>query len=69
MAAISKNAKISKTNPMQPVVDQLREVLIRSVGDTRQCPHCGKNFIPNDRTAAEAWNLFKTLFGSKGGHK
>ncbi len=60
--------KSKKTISIQirPVIDQLKEVLIRSVGDTRQCPYCRKNFVPNDRTAKETWDLFKILFGSSG---
>jgi predicted RNA-binding Zn-ribbon protein involved in translation (DUF1610 family) len=48
-----------------PVMDDLKEVLIRSVGDTRKCPHCGEEFIPKDKTANDAWRVFKRLFGRK----
>ena len=49
----------------KPIVEQLREVLIRQVGDTRECPCCRKTFIPNDSTSQEAFELFKQLFGDK----
>ena len=49
----------------KPIVDQLREVLIRQVGGTRECPCCREAFIPNDSTSQEALELFKRLFGDK----
>jgi hypothetical protein len=41
---------------------RIRRVLIAQVGDHRQCPHCGKGFIPRDPTADEAWALLVTMF-------
>ena len=56
--------QIKKNNQPEPVVNMLHEVLIRQVGNTRLCPHCKKSFIPDDRTAAEAWFVFQILFGN-----
>jgi hypothetical protein len=44
------------------LIDRLREVLIRSIGDTRECPHCGKAFIPEDKTTRETFKIYKILF-------
>ena len=46
----------------KPLLEQLKNVLINQVGDTRMCPHCNKDFIPDDKTAKEAWKLYKKLF-------
>ena len=47
------------------LVDKIRNVLIHSVGDIRTCPFCGKDFIPRDQTADDAWELYKKLFDKK----
>ena len=48
--------------PWVGVDSRLREVLIRQVGDTRACPHCGQTFVPNDATAKLAHKLYRELF-------
>lgn len=35
-------------------IDTLKAALLRSIGDTRVCPHCIQLFIPNDTTTEEA---------------
>lgn len=42
-------------------IENILAVLIRQVGDHRECPHCHKAFIPNDRTAKEALKAVKEL--------
>ena len=37
-----------------------KAVLMRQVGDLRQCPHCGGVFIPDDDTAKHAWTAVET---------
>ena len=56
---------LSMIDKDKPIVDQLREVLIRQVGNTRECPCCREAFIPNDSTSQGALELFKQLFGDK----
>ena len=48
---------------------QLKEVLIRTVGDKIQCPHCRDDFVPDTPTSQMAWKLYKELFGVKGNKK
>jgi len=42
-------------------IERAREVLIRQVGDTRVCPHCGQHFIPEDTTSREALQMYHEL--------
>jgi hypothetical protein len=44
------------------LLEKLRKVLIRQIGDARLCPHCNKSFIPIDITANEALDIYKILF-------
>ena len=47
---------------MKSLIDKLKSVLIRSVGDSRICPHCSKSFTPKDSTAVDAFEVYKELF-------
>jgi hypothetical protein len=38
-----------------------RDALIRQVGDTRECPHCRKYFIPDDPTSRLAFETYKSI--------
>lgn len=42
-------------------VEQSRSALIHQVGDTRECPHCGKYFVPDDETSRLALEAYKLL--------
>jgi len=42
--------------------DELQKFLLRQIGDSRMCPHCKKEFIPNDRTRNDAFVLLKKIF-------
>ena len=44
------------------LMERLRGVLMRSIGDTRWCPHCRKGFAPEDRTSTDVWSLYCALF-------
>ena len=48
-----------------PFYKRLQEVLIRNAGATRLCPHCKKDFIPNDITAQESLNMHNEIFGEE----
>ena len=50
------NVKIKKK-----LIKVVLSALIRNVGDTRECPHCRKIFIPEDRTAKESFEVYKEL--------
>lgn len=47
------------------IINQLRKTLIRQILDHRQCPYCGKAFIPDDITVADARKILHTLFGKE----
>lgn len=49
----------------QSLMQRLKEALIRSVGDSRTCPYCQKSFVPKDRTAEEALNIYRELFNKE----
>ena len=42
-------------------LERIKSVLIHEVGDNRQCPHCKKSFVPDDRTSQDALELFNKL--------
>ena len=46
---------------LSKLIPFIRDVLIAQVGDSRECPHCLKIFIPDDKTAHDAFELFKEL--------
>jgi hypothetical protein len=40
---------------------EIQSVLIHNAGDLRECPHCRTRFVPQDRTAEDAWKAYKKL--------
>ncbi len=44
---------------------EFKRVLLHSFGDHRQCPHCKKVFILDDRTSNEALELFTDIYGRR----
>lgn len=42
-------------------IGHIKEVLIRQAGDTRVCPCCNETFIPEDRTAEEAMQMYRAI--------
>ena len=42
--------------------DRLKTILIRCIGDTRECPHC-KAFVPEDMAQKDAWKFYNDTFG------
>jgi len=40
----------------------LNEILIRNVGDTRDCPNCRNPFIPNDQLSKDTFEMYKFLY-------
>ena len=53
------------TKEEEGIIEQLKEVLIRQVGNNRECPKCRHSFIPKDSTTQAAWEMYKILFGAK----
>ncbi|MCK5016664.1 MAG: hypothetical protein KAS32_06265, partial [Candidatus Peribacteraceae bacterium] len=41
----------------------LKHCLTRQIGDTRKCPDCGHEFVPEDETHTEAVNAYVGIFG------
>lgn len=44
-----------------PLITCVKIVLLRQVGDNRECSHCGKSFIPNDNTSHDALEMYREL--------
>ena len=40
------------------------KVLLRCVGDNRECPKCRHSFIPNGKTEIDAFALYKKILAS-----
>jgi len=40
------------------IMKRLKEILIRSSRDSRECPYCHKTFIPVDATANNAFLMY-----------
>ena len=51
---------------MKVTVEEIIQVLLRQVGDSRECPYCHESFIPVDATADSAFALWKKLKNKKG---
>ena len=50
------------------LIRKVLSVLIRNVGDARECPHCKKAFTPNDiqaKNSLEAYELLAAEFKKK----
>ena len=41
---------------------RLKTILIRCIGDTRECPHC-QAFVPEDMAQKDAWKFYNATFG------
>lgn len=42
--------------------ERIRRVLLRQIGDARECPNCRYYFIPKDRTCEEAFDIYNEIF-------
>lgn len=49
--------------------ERLRKVLIHCIGDTRECPHCRKAFVPEDMAQKDAWKFYNDTFGMPAANK
>ena len=43
--------------------ERLRTILLRCIGDMRECPHCRKAFVPEDMAQKDAWKFYNDTFG------
>jgi hypothetical protein len=43
-------------------IHKILKVLICCVGDVKQCPKCGHEFIPNTPTEQDAFKMYKKIF-------
>jgi hypothetical protein len=43
------------------LINKILKVLVRQIGDHRQCPSCHKAFIPQDRTQKDCIELYKEI--------
>lgn len=50
------------TATKEKIMSKIRKVLIKQVGDSRECPCCRNSFIPDDHTSKVALELYQELF-------
>lgn len=49
--------------------EKLSTILLRCIGDTRECPHCRKAFVPEDWAQKDAWKFYNDTFGMPAANK
>lgn len=49
--------------------ERLRTILLRCIGDMRECPECRHAFVPEDMAQKDAWKFYNDTFGMPAANK